>query len=131
MLQFDIPGIIIKPYVRMTRRGKFTSGQAQEYLASKKDLSWKVQNSMQNQGVDIMPAKTPLQVTIRLFAPSKPGHRCDLDNQVKAILDACNGIAYPDDRWIDSIDAERKIGVAPRLVLCIQQIISPSNEVIS
>ena len=128
MLQFDIPDIIIKPYVRMTKRGKYVKPEAQEYLASKEELSWKIKNILQNMGVDMMPAKTSLRVIIRLFAPSEPGHRCDLDNQVKAILDACNGIAYPDDRWIDSIDAKRTLGVDPRLVLYIQENTLPSNE---
>ena len=91
----------------MTKRGKYVKPEAQEYLASKEALSWKIKNMLQNKGVDMMPANTPLRVIIRLFAPSSPGHNCDLDNQVKAILDACNGIAYPDDRWIDSIDANQ------------------------
>jgi len=32
MIQIDIPDITIKPYVRMTRRGKYVSKQAQQYL---------------------------------------------------------------------------------------------------
>ena len=124
MLHLDIPDVIVKPYVRMTRRGKYVNPEAQAYLASKSELSWRIKNAMQNQGVDRMPARTSLSVIIRLFAPSEPGHRCDLDNQVKAILDACNGITFPDDRWVDSIDAARRIGMDPRLFLYI----TPAGE---
>ena len=125
MLRFEIPGIIVKPYVRMTRRGKYVNPKAQAYLTSKSELSWKIKNILQNPGYEMMPARTPLRVTIYLYVPSEPGHRCDLDNQVKAILDACNGIAFPDDRWVDAIEAERRIGVDPRLILYIKKIPPP------
>jgi len=34
----------------------------------------------------------------------------DLDNEIKAILDACNKVVWVDDRWVDSITATRKRG---------------------
>jgi len=64
----------VKPYVRMTRRGKYVSRQAQEYLTSKSKLGWQM-------------------------------------------MDAANGIVYPDDRWIDEIVAKRARGDAYRTVL--------------
>ncbi|MDY6867462.1 MAG: hypothetical protein SVT56_06095, partial [Chloroflexota bacterium] len=69
MISLDLPGIIVKPYVRMTRRGKHVDPEAQEYLASKENLSWKVKETLQNQGLTMFPGQVPLQVTIRLFAP--------------------------------------------------------------
>jgi Holliday junction resolvase RusA-like endonuclease len=76
---------------------------------------------MHIQGKHMMPAATPLQVVIRLYAPTNPGHKADLDNQVKAILDACNKTAFPDDRWVDQIDAQRFHGDECRLRLMIMQ----------
>lgn len=119
MIQLDIPDIRVKPYVRMTRRGKFVNKQAQEYLASKENLSTMIRNHMQFQGVEMLPGKTPLKVIIRLFVSTNPGHKCDLDNQIKAILDSCNKVAFPDDRWIDQIDAQRYIGDHEHLRLMI------------
>jgi crossover junction endodeoxyribonuclease RusA len=122
MIQLDIKDITIKPYVRMTQRGKYVNKQAQQYLASKGRLSARIREQMNLQGKDMMPAGTPLKVVIRLYAPTNPGHKADLDNQVKAILDACNKTAFPDDRWVDQIDAERFIGKECRLRLMIMQI---------
>jgi Holliday junction resolvase RusA-like endonuclease len=35
--------------------------------------------------------------------------RCDLDNIAKAVLDALNGIAYPDDALVDDLRVRRHI----------------------
>lgn len=117
--ELPLPDVIVKPYVRMTRRGKYVSLEAQEYLASKAELSYQIKQAMLAQGREMFPGQTPLSVVIALYAPSKPGHRCDLDNQVKAILDACNGIVFPDDRWVDWISAHRVIGMKPFLRLTV------------
>jgi len=37
-----------------------------------------------------------------------------LDNQVKAILDAAQGLVFENDLWIDSISAERRLGSQTR-----------------
>jgi len=121
-IHLALPGVTVKPYVRMTRRGKFVDPQAQEYLASKATLSMRIKEEMINQGNEILPGQTPLQIVIRLSAPNNPGHKCDLDNQIKAILDSCNGIAFPDDRWVDDIDARRFIGDNPFLMLSITRL---------
>lgn len=122
MIQIDIPDIRIKPYVRMTQRSKFVSPQAQEYLGSKGRLAARIKEQMQLQGKSMLPGKTPLKVVIRLYAPTNPGHKCDLDNQVKAILDSCNKIVFPDDRWVDQIDANRYIGQEHRLRLMVMKL---------
>ena len=56
------------------------------------------------------PPRMPLAVDISVTVPQSVGHRCDLDNLLKAILDAGRGILYADDRWIDSIVIDRRIG---------------------
>ena len=117
----DIPGITIKPYVRMTQRGKYVSEQAQEYLASKAGLQEAIQAAMLEQGYAMLPAQTPLWVCIEVTVPSSQGHRADLDNILKAVLDACNGVAFPDDRWVDDISIVRKIG-PPYLGIDIQEV---------
>lgn len=121
MIQLDIKDITIKPYVRMTRSGKWVKPEAQQYLASKGRLAARIREQLHLQGKEPYPGQTPLKVVIRLYAPTNPGHRCDLDNQVKAILDACNGVAFPDDRWVDQIDAQRFHGQECRLRLMIMQ----------
>jgi len=71
----------------------------------------------------MMPAHVPLRIYLYLYVPSSPGHRCKLDDQVGAILDAGNNIIYPDDRWIDKIQAERMIGFDNQIVICLNRLI--------
>jgi len=120
------------PYVRMTRAGKYVSPRAGRYLASQsvlknlmiervKELADKGQTlyaDMINARVDgkdiqveIMvpiPPKETFSVEINFFfAPKKSMHYCDLDNLVKAVMDAGNKVLFTDDRWCDSITASR------------------------
>ena len=105
MYTFTIKGKI-KPYVRMTQRGKWSNPQAQEYLANQDDIRWQ----LARQGRPaLLPAKTPLNVSLVFTFPGG-WHNADLDNQIKAVLDAAKGIVWQDDRWIDSLYGARKAG---------------------
>ena len=59
---------------------------------------------------------------IRLFAPQNLGYKSDLDNIVKAVLDACQGTVFKDDRWVDYIEAVRYITKRERLWLIIDEL---------
>ena len=95
-----------KPYVRMTRRGKFAAPQALEYLASQNALAWQFKEQMRGEP---MLQQVPLYVRITI-GMSCGVHKCDLDNQVKAILDAAQGIVFKNDCWIDMLEASRGLG---------------------
>jgi len=118
MLQFDIAGAIVKPYVRMTQRGKYVKPQAREYLASKAALAEDIEKCMLAAGKSMLPEKTPFSVFVWITTPTSQGHRADLDNIFKAIMDACNGVAFPDDRWVDSFTVNRDFGY-PNLKMMI------------
>ena len=45
--------------------------------------------------------------------------RPDLDNFLKAVLDACNGIVFFDDAQITEINARKIYGIAPKTVLTV------------
>lgn len=105
-MHFDLRGPIV-PYVRMTRRGKYVREDAQRYLASQTALRVQMRLAMARAGYTMMPLQTPLMVRI-VFGWCR--HNCDLDNLVKAVMDAGNGILWPDDRWVDVIDARREDG---------------------
>lgn len=107
-MKFIITGRI-KPYVRMTQRGKWFRPEAQEYLASQADVALQLRCQMVHAGWDMLPVKTPLAVSIQFQIPNDY-HHMDLDNLIKAVQDAANGIVYADDRWIDSIQATREGG---------------------
>lgn len=91
----------VVPYVRMTRRGKYVRQTAKDYLASKENLSWSFKAQMAENGYEKIGKRTPFEIEILYFAPNI--FQFDLDNLVKAVLDAGNGIIYPDDRWCQEI----------------------------
>ena len=99
MYRFRIEGKI-KPYVRMTRRGKYVRPQAIEYMNSQIMLGMMLRQQMRDQGWEMLPGQTPLEVHIFI---SPANHRQDLDNIGKAILDAMSDIVFPDDRWVDKL----------------------------
>lgn len=102
-MEFTLRGRI-KPCVRMTRRGKYVSRQAQEYLSSKARLALQMQQQMRD--MSMVPGQTPFRVEIEIEEGAGFHHR-DLDNEVKAVVDAANGIVWPDDRWMDAVCAHR------------------------
>jgi crossover junction endodeoxyribonuclease RusA len=105
-MQFTIEGKIV-PYVRMTRRGKYVSERARTYLASQDAI--KAQLAAQMGDAEMFPPQTPLKVYLILRQPSHLW-TFDLDNALKAVLDAAQGIVFHDDRWIALIHAVRVLG---------------------
>ncbi len=93
-----------KPYVRMTQRSKWVNAQAQEYLTSKARLRQRFQEEMLFSAWDMLPKGVHLAAQIVIRAPGGLNNR-DLDNEVKAILDAAQGIVFPDDRWFNLLFA--------------------------
>lgn len=53
---------------------------------------------------DVRPITGPVAVFIDVYRPRRRG---DLDNVLKAVLDALNGIAYRDDEQVEQINANR------------------------
>ena len=96
-----------KPYVRMTQRGKWVKPEAQAYLASKERLGWELLRQMQANEWELILRVVPLTVFI-VIQPAR--HTQDLDNLVKGLLDAAQGIVFEDDRWVDVIVASRRNG---------------------
>jgi len=105
---FTITGVV-KPYVRMTQRGKWVKPDALEYLASRADVARQVQYAMAANDWPMLPEHMPLWCSI-VVTRSQALHKCDLDNIVKAVLDAAQGIVFRNDCWIDAICATRTRG---------------------
>lgn len=94
----------VKPYVRMTQRGKFVRPEARAYLASKEALAWQFKAQMMGK---VRFERTPLAVLIK-FNEARRFHHKDLSNEYKAVEDAANGIVWDDDCWVDLCIARRK-----------------------
>ncbi len=107
-MYFTIP-FKFKPYVRMTRRGQWVDKQALEYKDSQTALAWTFRSRMTEMGWEMFPPRTPLRVNLNILMPDRL-HCQDGDNQIKAIVDAAQGVVFPDDRWIDEIHMRRSLG---------------------
>jgi Holliday junction resolvase RusA-like endonuclease len=97
------------PYVRMTQRGKYVDARAQGYLSSKMAMALKMRTQMNAQGREPF-GRDPLGVEIEFVYERGADHRRDCDNEIKAVLDAANGVVWADDRWVDEIRAVRRGG---------------------
>jgi len=100
---FTITGHIT-PYTRMTQRSMWNA-RSQLYLTSKEAIRVQYQAQMALHGWRCI-GRQPVRVYIRLYGNVK-SRKCDLDNQVKALLDAANDCVFDDDRWCDTIYAVR------------------------
>lgn len=100
-MHFSITGHI-KPYVRMTQKSLFVDPQAKEYLVSKNDIRDQLSRQFDHAIFD----RQSLRVTGLVIVKNRKG---DLDNIIKAILDAMQGIVFVNDCWVDDIRFIRKI----------------------
>jgi hypothetical protein len=107
-MRFDLEGHPFTPYVRMTRRGKWVQERALLYLASQGTLKAIFREQMLANGWEPF-RREPLGMEIAITMPGRL-HKQDLDNQEKAIIDAAQGIVFPNDCWIDEKHSKREIG---------------------
>lgn len=88
------------PYVRMTQRGKYVSRRAQAYMASQEAFALKLKVAASRAGVELtLPGER------FALAVCFPAGRGDLDNRLKALMDALSGLVWPDDRAVVALSA--------------------------
>lgn len=108
------------PFPRPASNGKRRFNPPR-YSEFKQLLGWHARNAMHGQA--------PFYGMIKLFAEFfklKPKNIMsrnwgDLDNHVKAVLDALNGIAFVDDRQVIAVTATKNFGV-PHIVIGLEEI---------
>lgn len=127
--------IDIKPMgaVRMTRNGKWMNESALRYLAYKKDIGWQIRTQMCE--MDVMKSALAVKATFILPIPqswskkkqisaigtyhtSKP----DIDNLVKGLFDALNGVLWEDDNRVVDMKAEKIYGEKPGIKLEVKEL---------
>lgn len=93
---FRVPGRPV-PAVRMTQSSKWTDTQAQRYLAYKARVGWLAKEA----GIVFVPKPTGVSLSVDIWyagdVMDKGNRKFDVDNVLKAIKDALNGVAYHDD----------------------------------
>jgi len=85
---------------RVTRRGKFHQYESPEAKAYKTGVALLLKSLK----VTKFDAQTKIAVTVYIYRPRASG---DLDNRLKALLDALNGLVWEDDRQVVEIHAYR------------------------
>ena len=94
-----------------------TRERAQEYLSSQRNLANEFKRQMDEQGFTMIPRGGPIEVMWLAIHHAHGFHNRDLDNEIKAVLDAAQGVVFEDDRWIDEISAWRQRGDKCEIVL--------------
>lgn len=125
--------IIPQGAVRMTQRGKFVNTQAQRYLNYKKFIAWEAKQQVGD------PIQSAVSVKLGFIYPipeswsSKKKHRAlkqellpqvkpDIDNVIKGVFDALNGIAWKDDNLVVNVEAYKRYGDTARIDIEIQEV---------
>ena len=107
----------IVPYTRTTQAMKFVDPRYHKYRYSQDDLRRYFANAMAVNDWPILERK-PIQVAIVIHL-TKVNHKTDLDNQVKAVIDAAQGVVFPWDGWIDGLYASRRKARRDRVILFV------------
>ena len=88
------PVPLARPRVNTTNRGRYLPNKSRQFL---NDLQLLVRAAFKQE-----PYNVPLSVTLHFYKPRNPAAKNygDIDNLAKAVLDACNGVIWSDDKLI-------------------------------
>jgi Holliday junction resolvase RusA-like endonuclease len=117
----------------MTRNGKWVNESALRYLAYKKDIGWQIRTQMCE--MDTMKSALSVRATfvmpilkswskkkqvgaIETYHTSKP----DIDNLVKGLFDALNGVLWEDDNRVVDMKAIKIYGEKPGIKLEVKEL---------
>lgn len=129
MIRFTVPGDPVpKARARVVQGddGRFRGVTPARTRAYEESVGWALREAYAGN-----PLSGPLRVTVAVFERKRaPQHHGDLDNYLKAVLDALNGIAWDDDRQIVRLVGEIERGArAPRVEVEIEETISRSSPI--
>lgn len=133
MKQLKIDGVpVAKGRPRLGRYGTYTPKKTQEYEEYVK-MCWVAKYG------SIQPSEQSLEVNIVFYMPIPKSYskkqraeilsgrlkhtkKPDIDNLIKSVLDALNGIAYSDDSKIIKVAAEKQYSEKPRTEIQISEV---------
>ncbi len=133
MKQLTIDGVpVAKGRPRLGRYGTYTPKKTQEYEEYVK-MCWVAKYG------GVQPLQQSLEVNVVFYLPIpksvnkkqraemldgkiKHTKKPDIDNLIKSVLDALNGIAYSDDSKIIRVAAEKQYSEKPKTELIIKEV---------
>lgn len=105
--RFELKGKI-QPYTRTLRGQKYYDKKADQYFKSKENIFDQLLFTMMQNKWDKLPDKTPLFIGLRYTVPKRL-NGFDLDNVLKAVLDASQNVVFKNDLWIHAIIGADKV----------------------
>lgn len=108
------PVALARPRVNTTNRGRYLPAKSRRFLD---DLHCLVRAAFRRQPFD-----KPLTVTLHFYRPRQTTAKNfgDIDNLAKAVLDACNGVIWQDDRLITELHCYKHKG-AGKIILEVDE----------
>ena len=140
-MKFTVPGEPVgKGRPRVVHNGKFTQSYTPEKTATYENL---VKVEFQRQCPRQPIIETPVTLKIRCFyglamrdskkkkaaklaGAIRPTKKPDIDNCIKIIADALNGLAYVDDTQIVGVTAEKYYAEIPHVDVEIEEVLNES-----
>lgn len=128
MISFTIPGVpVAKGRPRFARRGAFVTTYSPEKTVSYENLV-KIMASQSMQRNPPLESAVKVSVCLFISPPASwskkktdqalaheiyPTSKPDIDNVIKGIFDAMNGIVFVDDKQVVRLNVEKCYGVTP------------------
>ena len=134
MIIVHIPGVpVAKARPRMTRSGRvYTPSPSRNWEAAARQIAMvamvgrtRLEGAVHVGITVILPVAPSWPATKRAAALSgdvQPTSRPDLDNYVKAALDACNAVLWADDCQVVSLAARKFYGLEPALHITAEEV---------
>ena len=115
MLKIEIPAIppSVNHYWKANGKRRFLTKRAREWKRLTHDC---VRNILPHKW---KPISSYVRVEITLYFKFRRG---DLDNRVKAILDALNGLVWIDDSQVDDFRVKRKVVGYDKTVVVVEEL---------
>ncbi|WP_028547225.1 RusA family crossover junction endodeoxyribonuclease [Paenibacillus taiwanensis] len=128
--------INIKPMgaVRMTQKGKYMDPNALRYLNYKQEIAYKMRQTVSAAKLGPIAVK----VTFHMLIPESWTHKrrhalvgqhCakkpDIDNLIKGVFDAANGILWKDDNQVVMVESQKRYALIPGIEIEVEEL---SNE---
>mgnify|MGYP005860227411 CR=1 FL=1 len=103
--------------------GKYGNGYRDHRVSAwQKEIAWVARAAMRG----LAPFREHLAVRLSFVLPTR--RRVDLDNLSKAVLDACNGIVWIDDRQVTELHLRKTVGEDAGVTINVEPVYEEEEE---
>jgi len=98
----------------ITQRGRVRHASSGRLTQWRHAIGWTARATMRTQ-----PLTGPLTVVLRFTLATPATRPPDLDKLMRAVLDACTGVVWVDDRQVVACDARKAQGAVPGVTVTV------------